>query len=510
MANYLLSDKDRLRNEINEIESLESSYTNLTSMHSQQNKQTAINAYRAWYNKVVVICNAVFGREDEDVIAFRSLDNGCNGYGMYDNFVAIEGTYSILKDRLKSCIETDNQPIPQNEKEKAASQKDKEPLVFISHAGYDGDIIDLFIDLILKNTIGLKDENIVCTSFEKNTVSIGMDIPLYIKEKIADSTVVISAVSQSYKESEVCMNEVGAAWALGKEPLQIVLPDADFDDLGWLLETRKAAQMMDSDSLSLFVTTLCNILSMDVPSIATWNNYSRKFYEALSKIDISSTLVKPQAYLTFSDGSTERELHVPIGVTHFIAPPSRSDSETVYNNVVFGGNGIEALLATVNAVKPNIEVVTPRDTKNKSKIPINLLYCNDGDSLERVHILLSGDGLQFASTNEKRAYAIKIASIWNCVEDNKCDFDLGDCNAESAYEVPPFFLEFPVIYKDYGVYEFCGNETFDFFLDYTISTKHKKFKGQLKLHVIPDYQEDYKEVEQKRGQAFTHPYEISI
>lgn len=65
MANYLFTDKDRLRNELSEIENLEVAYTKIASMHSQQNKQSAINAYRSWYNKVAVICNAVFGKDDD-------------------------------------------------------------------------------------------------------------------------------------------------------------------------------------------------------------------------------------------------------------------------------------------------------------------------------------------------------------------------------------------------------------------------------------------------------------
>ena len=440
---------------------------------------------------------------------FRGLDNNCNGYGMYDNFVAIEGTYSILKDRLKSYLETTDQPLTKNKAAVATDTINKEPLVFISHAGNDKEIIDIFIDLILKNTIGLKDENIICTSFEKNTVSIGNDIPLYIKEKIANSTVVISAVSKSYKESEVCMNEVGAAWALNKEPLQIVLPDADFDDLGWLLETRKAAQMIDKSSLSSFVSALCHKLLVKEPSLQTWTDYSSKFYEALEMVDLHDQPAKPQVYLTFPDGSTESELHVPIGVTHFVPTAPVPDSKNAYNKVVFGGSGIDAILATVNAIKPQIEVVSPQDSENKSMIPIDLLFNNEGGCLEDVHIILSGEGLRFDSTNEKKAFAVLSARINNRIDNDGCDFDFKKCNAESNYKVPKFYIEFPLIYKDYGVYEFCGNETFDFYLDYTISTKHKKFKGQLKLHVIPDYQVQYKENEKKSGQSFAHAYEVN-
>ena len=211
MGSYILSNKEELQKAIEEIESLETRYLSVVSNYEHQNCGNAINAYRAWYNKVAVVINSAFGATDEDVKEFRGLNNNCNGYGLFNNYMGIEGTYSILKERLKSYLTTNERQYDDSPTLNNTLKDKKQPTIFISHAGNDKQIIDIFIDRILKGCIGLKDENIICTSFEKNAVSIGNDIPLYIKEKISDSTLVISAVSQNYKASEVCMNEVGAA-----------------------------------------------------------------------------------------------------------------------------------------------------------------------------------------------------------------------------------------------------------------------------------------------------------
>ena len=508
MTNYLLSSKEQLTQAIRDIEFLETEYLNLVSDYNHQNSGKAINAYRAWYNKVAVVCNAVFGSTDEDVKAFRSLNNNCNGYGMYDNYVAIEGTYSIMKDRLKSCLSKEDIETPLDDNEHTLLGI-VEPMVFISHAGNDKEIIGLFIDWILKNCIGLKDENIICTSFEKNTTKIGSDIPQYIKEKIACSSVVIAAVSQSYKASEVCMNEVGASWALDKEPLQIVLPDADFEDLGWLLETRKAAKLADNASLSLFVETLCEKLSLSKPSLATWTDSSSKFYEALKNVYVKSNGDKEkQVYLTFDNGLQECNVTVPLKVTNFISSPKKQSTRPDLNKVVFGGSGLEAALASINQTVTMAQVVVPSNNSvNKSMLPFRLTFVNNGSCLEDVGILISGEGVRFDRTNKKSTFPVaSFANPMNRIKDESCDFNFGDCNAEMNYKVPEFYLEFNGLYKEYGVYEYNSNEKFDFVLNYTISTKHKKYEGQLVIHVSFESHEECVANDKKAGCSSTSAF----
>ena len=145
------------------------------------------------------------------------------------------------------------------------------PLVFISHAGNDAAIIRDFIDIILKNGIGLKDEDIACTSFEWTSMSIGDNIPIYIRDNIQNAKVVLSLVSHAYKNSEVCQNEVGAAWALGNTPMSILLPDVDFESLGWLFGFDKAIKIDNPDSLNKLQVDLCSRLNKQPTSALHWS-----------------------------------------------------------------------------------------------------------------------------------------------------------------------------------------------------------------------------------------------
>lgn len=178
-----------------------------------------MNAYLAWYNKLVAVCTSAFGTDDKDVQRLLKVTFNGNGHVAYAQFNNLTGTYTALLTRLKE-LSVHKPAVVKVEKQKTETKHSTKPLVFISHAGDDKIIIRHFINHILKNGLGLRDENIVCTSFEETTHLSGEDIPTYIKEKIENAALVLAMVSQNYKKSEVCQNEVGAAWALDRKPSQ--------------------------------------------------------------------------------------------------------------------------------------------------------------------------------------------------------------------------------------------------------------------------------------------------
>lgn len=156
--------------------------------------------------------------------------------------------------------------------------------VFVSHCSNDASIINAFKTHILIAGIGLTDDNIICTSFDETGIKVGDNIPKYIKENIEDSQVIICMISQNYKHSEVCQNEVGAAWALKKNIIQIILPDSTFDNVGWLLNLDKAVKIDKSSSLDNLQEKLCQLLGLSLKPAKQWNPHKNNFLSALALI----------------------------------------------------------------------------------------------------------------------------------------------------------------------------------------------------------------------------------
>jgi hypothetical protein len=241
---------------------------------------------KKWQFKTKAVLAACFNGDSEHKKAFERtfLDNHGLYYDAKEELMSVaENGRMVLnavieEESLRSKIETkvENQSIQANA-----------PLVFISHAGNDAAIIREFIDQILKNGLGLKDENIACTSFEWTTVTTGDNISDYIRKNIQNAKIVLAMVSKEFKKSEVCQNEVGAAWALGNKPLNIVLPGTDFNELGWLFSLDKALKIDNTDSLNKLQVDLCNRLSRTPQTALHWTPCVTKFLETIGNLKVT-------------------------------------------------------------------------------------------------------------------------------------------------------------------------------------------------------------------------------
>ena len=163
--------------------------------------------------------------------------------------------------------------------------KDK---IFISHASADSEIVSLFVEHILRSGCGVQMDNIVYTSWEDTGVVNGEDIPSAIKDGINESAIFIMMVSENYRESEVCLNEMGAAWmddSLIKKI--IVLPGVGFDRIGWLMSLKKGTCIIDEQGLDALHDQICEVMSIR-PKTPVWNTSRANFIKEVSKLDVKS------------------------------------------------------------------------------------------------------------------------------------------------------------------------------------------------------------------------------
>lgn len=152
--------------------------------------------------------------------------------------------------------------------------------IFISHSSNDKGVVDLFKNLILNAGLGVPDCDIAYTSAPETGVPTGGNIPQYIKDNIANSDFVFFMISDNYRKSEVCLNEMGAAWALDKNVKPILLYDVPFNSIGWLYGMNLCAKIDDSGRLDELRDDLADICHTCTKT-AVWNKNKAEF---LSKI----------------------------------------------------------------------------------------------------------------------------------------------------------------------------------------------------------------------------------
>lgn len=138
--------------------------------------------------------------------------------------------------------------------------------IFISHSSKDKEFVELFVEKILKLALSIPNDRIFCSSIEGSGVKSGNYIPDTIKEEILKSCLAIHIISVNYKQSEICMNEIGATWiSLPKDRIiPLLLHDVDFNILGILDTHRLCLKMNDQKDIIKFVQDCKQLLN---PSI---------------------------------------------------------------------------------------------------------------------------------------------------------------------------------------------------------------------------------------------------
>ncbi|MBP3455756.1 MAG: toll/interleukin-1 receptor domain-containing protein [Alistipes sp.] len=160
--------------------------------------------------------------------------------------------------------------------------------IFISHSSKDKEVVDLFKNIILNAGLGISDNDIAYTSAPETGVPTGGNIPQYIKDNIADSDFVFFMISDNYRQSEVCLNEMGAAWALDKNIKPLLLHNVSFESVGWLYRMNLCAKIDDADRLDELRDEFLDKYDSRTKT-AVWNRQKAEFITQIATLTPNNT-----------------------------------------------------------------------------------------------------------------------------------------------------------------------------------------------------------------------------
>ncbi|MBS4965431.1 MAG: toll/interleukin-1 receptor domain-containing protein [Phocaeicola dorei] len=127
--------------------------------------------------------------------------------------------------------------------------------IFISHSSEDKDIVNGFVKEILI------------------AIRTGDDFRNEIVKNMKGCDFILCMISENYKRSEVCTNEMGAAWAMdGKRILPFKFPYLSFNDMGFLNVVKQGADITDKSKLDELYTELCAFYDLSTD----WINYNQR------------------------------------------------------------------------------------------------------------------------------------------------------------------------------------------------------------------------------------------
>ena len=110
-------------------------------------------------------------------------------------------------------------------------------------------------------------------SSEDKDIHTGEDFRNEIVKNMKGCDFILCMISENYKRSEVCTNEMGAAWAMdGKRILPFKFPYISFNDMGFLNVVKQGADITDKSKLDELYTELCAFYSLSTD----WINYNQR------------------------------------------------------------------------------------------------------------------------------------------------------------------------------------------------------------------------------------------
>jgi hypothetical protein len=157
--------------------------------------------------------------------------------------------------------------------------------IFISHASKDKYIIQSFVDDILDAGLGIDVNDIFCTTIDGTKIPSGNDWRNEIKKSLEESIITFLIITPHYKESEMCLNEMGAAWVLSGKTIPLFVEPINYDSVGILQEVKQVERLLDEKSLDRIKDQLQELLEIPVVRIKSdrWTDKKSSFLKKVKE-----------------------------------------------------------------------------------------------------------------------------------------------------------------------------------------------------------------------------------
>jgi len=159
----------------------------------------------------------------------------------------------------------------------------KQKRIFISHAVKDKPLADALVDL-LETGVGISGKDIFCSSLEGMGIPAGSNFIDHIKAQIQEPEIVILLLTRNYYESNFCLCELGATWAMSHNCFPLLVPPLSYEDIKDVLTGLQLAKINSKPDLSDLRDRLIKLLDIEGKSASRWEVKRNKFIEGLGAI----------------------------------------------------------------------------------------------------------------------------------------------------------------------------------------------------------------------------------
>lgn len=165
---------------------------------------------------------------------------------------------------------------------KLSSEPETPERIFLSHTKADFLIVKEIVRLL--EVLGFDEKTIFCSSYDGYGIPLGENWLEYLKQELSGKVVVISLITSNYYNSVVSICEMGAAWALSKTHIPILVPPINFPDLAnGVIPHNQGFKINDESKLNLFKERLETLFKKVPKKSSIWEPRKKEILENILK-----------------------------------------------------------------------------------------------------------------------------------------------------------------------------------------------------------------------------------
>ncbi|MBK9451091.1 MAG: toll/interleukin-1 receptor domain-containing protein [Bacteroidetes bacterium] len=190
-------------------------------------------------------------------------------------------TFSEIK---KLQLEADAQRAATQESNDLKAMSTKP--IFISHASKDEAIVDHFVDSFLCLGLEVTHKDIFCSTLEGMKIITGDEWRHSILDALKGCKVVFALISPNYLASEMCLVELGAAWALPDiTVLPVIIPPLEPGKSTVLLNPNQSMRIDHAGNLDQLRVDACKALNIEENvHVGRWNKKKDQFLTRVKEL----------------------------------------------------------------------------------------------------------------------------------------------------------------------------------------------------------------------------------
>ena len=164
-------------------------------------------------------------------------------------------------------------------------------MVFVSHATVDNELVEQFVDIILKGC-GLTEADIFVSSIAGMDIPAGRDLLAAVRAEVSETTLVIAMITPTYPTRPVCIAELGAAWGVAGKLVPVLAPGISRDQLNGVLTGMKVEYLDQEKALDEIAGRIEEETGRRPESPASWTRAKQKWLRSVGKL--AASLPQPE------------------------------------------------------------------------------------------------------------------------------------------------------------------------------------------------------------------------